>query len=367
MKALLNEMGDYMKKVARLLLIVIILTLCINMMGCTDLFEPKWFSINSEFYITIDGISGWDTLDFQISKAYYLTLTTLDDTPVDINDVQLEYKGENIIVRTSYNARYSAYFDLYCYELGSGDELKVTYRGKTVKVNYNVLDYDFEANGYETITSIDALDKYPEVKDMILSIQYHEFEEPFVGLGDDWHSDDFENGKYGKMTVYNRYCTVDEADSEYISTDYLPFLMDSVYYPAKFDTVSENPISSIGVYMYLPFGTKVGEGASSTEMRIFTIYFNVIDPCCTAKYPLTGLSFDAQPIEYMQTLYTDKGEPYPSPRSILLDRYPEKFFRYQLGDLTIYILCHEEEGANAYFFDEKYCYSLGGYYDQEYK
>jgi len=50
-----------------------------------------------------------------------------------------------------------------------------------------------------------------------------------------------------------------------------------------------------------------------------------------------------------------------------LKKYPEKFFQYKHGELTIYILCDKKEGANAYFFDETYFYHLGGYYNQKYK
>ena len=195
-----------MKRVAKLLLLAVILTACFSMVGCANLFEPKWFAINSKFSVTIEGVSGWDTLDLQISKSYWITVSTLDGSRIDYSDVQIEHNEENTAILSSYDARDMATFDLYCYDLSSGDELKITYKGETVKVNYSVVDFDFEANGYETITSIDALDKYREVKEMILSIQYHEFEEPFIGLDDAWRSHDFENDKYGKMMVYNRDC-----------------------------------------------------------------------------------------------------------------------------------------------------------------
>ena len=102
-------------------------------------------------------------------------------------------------------------------------------------------------------------------------------------------------------------------------------------------------------------------------MLIFSITYLVTDPCCTAKYPLTDMSFNAQPIDMMYHTYAQSGIAYPSPISILLERYPEWFFQYKLGDITLYILCEKKEGANAYFFDEKYFYSLGGYYNQKYK
>ena len=348
-----------MKKIAKLLLVVIILTICFNLVGCTDLVEAKWFNWNNKFKLTIEGVSGWNTLDFEISKSYYIIVESLDGSFVDSADIQIEHNKENIAITNSYHSRDKAKFTLYCYDLGSNDELKISYKGKTVTVNYNIVDFDFEANGYEAVTSIDALDKYPEFMDMILSIQYHEFEEPFIGFDSTWVSNTSENEKYGKMSVYRRNCSESKADPNYISTDYLQYIMDSVYYPEKFDTVSENPVSTTDVNIFLPYNTDVSAGADSVNMNIFSISYSVCDPCCTAKYPLTSMTFNVQAIE--------SKDPYPSRMYILLERYPEKFFQYKIGDLTLNILFQNEEDVSAYFFDEKYFYTLACHYDQEYK
>ena len=351
------------KLIAKILLLVILLGSCFAFVGCSYLFRPRWFKMNTKFSVTIEEVSGWNHIDFQIGCSYYIEVKPLfgsDDIALD--EVQIEYNSENAVITSSGDSMDYAYFYLYCYELGSNDKLKITYAGKTIEVDYSVVDYDFEAHDYESISSINDLDKYPEIKDMILSIEYHEFEEPYIGLDETWDSYD---PRYSDYTVYSRSCSYNK-DSNYISTDYLPYLMDSIYYPTKFDTVAENRVSGIDTYIYLPVGTYTGEGASRTKMNEFSISYHVIDPCCTANYPLTGMGFSAESIDLLK-VYSKSGETYPTSISILLERYPEKFFQYKLGELTIYILCKKETGASAYFTDGKYFYTISGYYDQEYK
>lgn len=355
-----------MKNIAKLLICIIILTSCLSLVGCSINFQPIWFSANTEFSVTVYGVSGWDVLDFQVADSYRIAIKTMDGSEIYCDDVKFDYNPESGVISSSYDSRNNAYFYFYCYELSSGDKLSITYGGKTIEVDYNIIDFDFEAHDYVAIDSIDDLDKYSEVKEMILSIKYHEFEEPFIGFDDTWRFDRYDSAPLGNRDVYSRYCEADENDPNYISTSYLPYLTDSIYYPSKFDTVSENPVSGTEVYMYLPLDSAVGEGASRVKMEIFSLSYSVCDPCCTARYPLTSMSFSAEPIELAQTITKGNGE-YPSSISILLEKYPEKFFQYKLGELTIYILCEKEEGANAYFFDETYFYHLGGYYNQKYK
>lgn len=358
------------KLIAKILLLVILLGSCFAFVGCSYLFRPRWFKMNTKFSVTIEEVSGWNHIDFQIGCSYHITVKPLigsDDITLD--EVQIEYNSENAVITSSGESRGYAYFYLYCYEFGSNDKLKITYAGKTIEVDYSVVDYDFEAHDYESISSINDLDKYPEIKDMILSIEYHEFEEPYIGLDETWRYNEYKYVYYDPSNVcasYNKSCSIDSSDPNYIAVDYLPYLMDSVYYPAKFNTVIKNRVSDLYLNMRFPLDTYTGEGASRTKMNEFSISYHVIDPCCTANYPLTSMGFSAESIDLLK-VYSKSGETYPTSISILLERYPEKFFQYKLGELTIYILCKKETGASAYFFDETYFYSISGYYDQEYK
>ena len=351
-----------MKNIAKLLLLTIIVSLSFNLFGCLIL--STWYATNSEFSVYILGVSGYKSIDFELSEKYYIYVK-LKDQNVDketYKDIQIEYNKDNAYVEYAYTSRDKVCFTIYLYELGNDNQLNFTYNGKTISVNYNVVDYDFEANGYETISSIDALDKYPEFKELILSIKYHEFEEPYIGLDGKWNFDYNQNNEYDN---YDFSCIIDESNSRYITTDYVPYLLDSIYYPSKFN-MGKNSILSYWLSMSLDHDTETGEGANRSTIKDLGIGFGVIDPGCTAHYPLTGMSFNAKPIPKFE-FSTDSGETYPTKLGIWFERYSDKFFQYKLGDLTIYILCEKEGGASAYFFDDTYFYSINATYNQKYK
>jgi hypothetical protein len=149
--------------------------------------------------------------------------------------------------------------------------------------------------------------------------------------------------------------------------DYLSYLSDSVYYPARFDTVTENPVSSVGITISFDYDSQPSFlGYDETTMRSFSIGYSVCDPCCTAKYPLISMSFMAQSKSGLE-FTSGNGKTYPTELGIWLEKYPERFFEYRHGDLTIYILCQEKNGVNAYFFDDTYFYSITSTYNQKYK
>ena len=352
-----------MKNIAKILLLTIIISLSLTLFGCA--IEPMWSARNSEFKVTISGIWGYKSLDFELSEKYYI-FVKLPNKKVDddtYKDIQIEYNKNNAYVEYACTSRDEVWFTIYLYELGNDNQLNFTYNGKTISVNYNVVDYDFEKHGYETISSIYALDKYPEIKEMILSIKYHKFEEPYIGLDENWKFDDHKDDEYDH---YEYSCTADENNPQYISTDYLPYLLDSMYYPSKFDMVRKNRVSDHWVSMHLEPNTEIGEGASRKTIKGFSIGFSVIDPCCTADYPLPGMSFSARPIAKFE-FTSDSSETYPTQLGIWFERYSDKFLQYKLGDLNIYILCEKEDGASAYFFDDTYFYTISGSYNQKYK
>ena len=95
-----------MKNIAKTLLLVIILTACFSMAGCANLFEPQWFSINSKFSVTIEGVSGKDILNFEISKSYTIIVRLFGN--IDINDdtykdIKIECNEENTVVSYMYH------------------------------------------------------------------------------------------------------------------------------------------------------------------------------------------------------------------------------------------------------------------------
>ena len=284
-----------MKKILAFVLAVAICFGCLVMSGCSLIESWTWGNI--DFRVTIDDVVGVNELDFEIGSKHYVTVKLRDQ---DVNDetykeIDIKYNDENAVVTYAYDRKRQneLVFYAYFYELGEMDELSFTYKGKTIKVGYNVVDYDFSQHGYVPMDSIDDLDKYPEFKKMLLSVTRHEFAEPYVGF-EDRYSSTFSDSHGETVTVYSLPWSENEADPDHIATDYLPYLKDSVYYPAKFDMVHENPVSSIDVTMALTPTSKVSEGAEQEVMRSFSVSYSVIDPCCTnPQHPLRSMTFYA--------------------------------------------------------------------------
>jgi hypothetical protein len=347
-----------------------VLTLLLPLVSC-DLFDPQWIGFNEGVKVYIEGVSGFNNLDFEISQSYRIVVELNDDVEVNdetYKDIQIDYNEDNAVVYYSnYSKRNNQiFFYIYLYELGQGDELSVSYNGQTTGVNYKVVDYDFKGHRYVSIDSIDALDQFPEFKDMLLSVEKYEFTEPYVGTNI-YNVDTRING-YGEQVKYwSYYVDRNEENSEYISTDYLKYLKDSVYYPAKFSSVPDNPISYVDVTMEMPMSASFDEGSGRETMSNFYVSYSVIDPCCTGpKNPIRSMSFRATSRKNAMTYSrSDKTNgSYPSQLSIFFDKYPEQFFVYDLNGITVYILCTDGNGVNAYFDDGRYFYSLSAGYDK---
>lgn len=358
-----------MKKLLAFVLALALCFSCLFMSGCTLI--NKWTMGNAEFRVTINDALGLGEINFEIASYHFITVKILNQDIDDetYKDIDIRYNQENAVVAYAYERKHQneIVFKAYFYELGEDDELSFTYNGKAVKVKYNVTDYDFTSHGYVSMDSIDDLDKYPEFKKMLTSIERHEFTEPYAGL-DEEHISTFTD-LYGETAkAYSRACKSDENDPDYIAVDYLPYLKDSVYYPTKFDTVRENPVSSTRFSMALYTDSDVSEGAKREMMRSFSISYNVIDPCCTnPQNPLRSMSFYASDKGEAMT-YAGEGKvdgTYPSMISILLSKYPERFFVTEINDITVYILLLDETGANAYFEDETYFYTLSATYSDD--
>ena len=359
---------QFMKNIAKLLLLSIVLSLCLSLVSCSGI-TPSWSRGNTAFWVTIENASGFDTLDFEITSEHYFNVKLFgeDATKETYKDIKIECNNENAVVSYAYTNTGSdtVKFKIYFYELGTADELKITYKGKTISVNYNVTDYDFEAHGFIVPDSLDYFDKYPEFKEMLLSVTRHEYAEPYIGI-DDKEFSTIKDKPYGEKKIYDLYSGEDSENPGYVSTDYLPYLKDSIYYPAKFDTVKENPISTIDVSMGLFPDTDTSAGSGRAVMSSFGISFHLIDPGHThPQYPLSSMYFYASLKQRAMNYTTDGTDSYPSARAIMLEKYPEHFFIYEHNGLTMYILCSKTNGAIAYFTDDTYAYYFNTAYNND--
>lgn len=360
-----------MKRTAGLLLLIMLLAMLLPLASC-DIIGPKYLTGNTEFLVTIEDTTGFSSVDFEITNVYTITVELLNDevTKETYKDIQIEYNRDNAVATYTYCSvnRKRIYYSIYFYELGQDDEICVSYKGKTVKINYNVIDYDFEKHGYVTVDSIDDLNKYPEFKEMLLSIKHHEFESPYVGI-DEYKLSTYTDAYGEKIKCYSTHVSDNESNPGYANDSYLKYLKDSVYYPSRFYTVPENPISSTDALIGLPLSANTDKGSGRETMSSFSISYSVIDPCCTnPQHPLHSMSFSASQKDKAMTSYfgqyAGEDNTFPSRTSIFFEKYPEQFFVCEINGLTVYILCYEESGAKAYFEDGAYFYSLSSSYEK---
>ena len=344
-----------MKHIARFLLLVMILSLCISMVGCTGLFKPKWFAICPSFHVSIKTAKGEDGLDFEIANRYYLEFTPIvgkvDEESYD--QISIEFNSENMAIsaprkKHTYvkSKSKTIKYDLYAYEFAQDDTLKITYNGETIEINYDVIDYNFEESNWITPTSIEDLNKYPEFKEMLLSIKRHEFVAPYKGLESYSYSPYWDDGSW-------YYDLKDKNDIGYLDS-----LIDSVYYPSVF------PAKFASVTMNFTGKENVMAGADRSVMDWFGIDYSIDDPHCNKPdKPFGSMHFSARNRELFYVTLHGNDEKYPATPTIWLEKYPERFFEYELNGLKLYVFIRNNGGVQAYFTDDNYFYSLSAGYD----
>lgn len=365
-----------MKIIAKLLLMAIIFSMCFTLVSCSIDIPSQLMRLTKGFSVSILDVSGFSELDLEIGTTHYMyvRLFNTDINDETYKDIEIKYNSANLVCEFAYDTNKEVVFKFYCYELSAGDTFSITYNGKTIETAYTISDFDFEANGYVMPSSIADLDKYPEFRDMLLSLKYYEYTEPYVGLWDSEMGRPPQNKEqYRKSVQYSKneykYYTYGgkRENLDYIDTGYTVYLKDSMYYPEKFDTVLENPVSSISVYLRFLAETDLSEGSKREEMYSFSISYSVTDPGCTnPKYPLHYMSFSADNKNIKKPFTVEYGgKEYTNWIGIMLERHPEMFFKYQLGDTIVYILCHSSGGAKAFFEDDTYFYSMYASYDND--
>lgn len=365
-----------MKIIAKLLLMAIIFSMCFTLVSCSIDIPSQLMRLTKGFSVSITGIDSFSDLHFEIGDNTYMQVKLSKDEVKNeaYKNIEIKYNSANLVCEYAYASYDQVVFQLYCYELSKGDTFSITYNGKTIETTYTVSDFDFEANGYVMPSSIADLDKYPEFRDMLLSLKYYEYTEPYVGLWDSEMGRPPQNKEQYRKSVqyskneYKYYTYISKRENlDYIDTGYTVYLKDSMYYPEKFDTVLENPVSSISVYLRFLAETDLSEGSEREEMYSFSISYSVTDPGCTnPKYPLHYMSFSANNKNFKKPFTVEYGgKEYTNWIGIMLERHPEMFFKYQLGDTIVYILCHSSGGAKAFFEDDTYFYSMSASYDND--
>lgn len=300
----------------------------------------------------------------EIYNSYYFELYILDEEfKKGINkEVNFNYNMENAEV---YFNNEDDYFNYICFQLfpkriSQNNIVEVSFKTKKYNFAFDVIDYDFDKHGCITPSSIDDLSKYQEYYEMIHSIKYYDFINPYPGLS-----------SYSGSTYWNQYEWVydfsNDNDIYSYDTNYLKYLTDSIYYPEIVDMVNENPIANRSMRMVFNDPSCVKEGAHKTKMESFSISYGVIDPCCTnPTNPLKYFSFTAVPkqsdSDSSMTLKLNRNYTY-STYYQLSKTYPEKYLRYNFNNLELYIILVNDQ-ILTYFEDDIYSYHINFYYSK---
>lgn len=225
-------------------------------------------------------------------------------------------------------------------------EIKITFDGQEYILGIEAIDFHFFENKKPTTEELSST--YPEFKEMMDSICYHDYVTPYPGIS-----------SYGGSTYWQEY-TYTYSFSEAYDLDYLPYLKDSVYYPSQMNLGYPN-IAARTMTMTFNDPSIVKANTVSTTMADFSVGYGVVDPDCTSpENPLWNIEFHAVPLHYStsSTLTNKKLNQYLHETYYLLSKkYSENFLQYQVNDLTIQVI-KIGNSLLGYFEDENYAYML---------
>ena len=92
------------KLIAKILLLVILLGSCFAFVGCSYLFRPRWFKMNTKFSVTIEGVKQQKEIDFEITDDLYICINVfgVNDAEPLADSIQFEYNKENTFIKYAF-------------------------------------------------------------------------------------------------------------------------------------------------------------------------------------------------------------------------------------------------------------------------
>lgn len=302
--------------------------------------------------------------EFEVGWAYNLYLFVKDEL-ITNNDfykqVEISFNEDNSNVLYQNYSGYANYLNYSFYPLkkSSGNQIEIKYKNFNYQFTYDIVNFDFSKHHASKPTS-ERINENQEFKKMIDSISYYQFEEPYKGL-DSYSSG---NNFHSYSTTY--YFKCDENEQFIYDISYLDILTDSIYYPAYFPMVNDNPIATRQMEMEFDDESKIKEGSSSSLMTRFSLHYSVIDPDCTMpKNNLSMITYDAIPINYFSDKSLNYNYSYHTLNSgyyFLSKIYSDQFYSYQVNGLDIKIILLYDSEILAFFDDGTYAYSISFHY-----
>ena len=296
-------------------------------------------------------------VDLEIYEKYYIYFYIPKDVYSEVKDKTslLSFEWNQNVIDIDYssfiNSTSSVIYSLTLKEVTSLETVKVFYNKEQYDLVIDVKDYSFSK---ESKVREDELEtRYKDYKDMVDSISYHEYEEPYVGID-----------SFGASGTRKEYIYTYNFDEEY-DLGYLKYLKDDSYYPSVFSLAKPNIVSS---YLRMNFDDRymAEPNSNKTTMGNFEISIGVIDPDCTnPTNPLRYLSFMATPKNYtsLSDFINRKNLVSLNQKYYLLSKkYQSKFTNYKVGELDITMI-REKDYIIGFFEDETYLYTLSCSYE----
>lgn len=288
-----------------------------------------------------DGIN--ETYSYEEGQTAYLEKAREYDLEVSLSLAQWrqgDYEGieigapSGIFVEESYSNDfdYKVVFRLIAGKEAKEGNLSIDIGGDKHLIPIEIGERDF-ANWDQTTE--DDLASFPEFKEILDSLSYHQFDkDEYAGI------DTYGYSPYWEFGGYDYHFPLVEGEYHY-DLSYLSRLHDSVVYPASFPMVNLNPIADRSMDLLIDENTPLEAHSDPSPIPEFSISFGTIEPGCTnPQDPISSLSFTGFSLDYHSP--SSAAEERINYHRESEDRhlalaYPERFLSYKLGDFEILI------------------------------
>ncbi len=325
---------------------LLLLTSCDICTKNTFYFEIKNEDVNKKFTTKSNKV------DLEIYESYYIYFYIPEDVfnaekdKESLVDLQYDESKFEIKYYSYLKSNRSIYYSLKIKETFDSETLRISYKEDVYELNIKSLDYSFKNES--KVEEQELVSRYKEYKDMVDSLTFHEYEEPYVGI-DSYHS-------YSEDHEYTySYNFSDEYDLEY-----LKYLKDDSYYPSKFDLAKPNVVFAEAT-MQFDDESYVEKNSPKGIMGNFNISLGIIDPGCTnPTNPLRSLIFSVTPLDYVSKsnrINKENEKALNSQYYLLSQKYQDKFSSYKINGLDIKMI-RNGDNIEGFFKDSKYLYTL---------
>lgn len=330
---------------------LLLLTSCDIGAKNTFYFEIRNEDVNKKFTTKSNKV------DLEIYESYYIYFYIPEDVfnaekdKKSLIDLQYDESKFEIKYYSYLKINRSIYYSLKIKETFDSETLRISYKEDVYELNIKSLDYSFKNES--KVEEQELASRFKEYKDMVDSLTFHEYEEPYVGID-----------SFGASGTRKEYIYTYNFDEEY-DLGYLKYLKDDSYYPSTFSLAKPNIVSSY-LQMNLDDRDMAKPNSNKTTMGNFEISTGVIDPDCTnPTNPLRFLSFIATPKNYnsLSEFINDNNSRMLNQKYYLLSKkYQSKFTCYKVGELDKTMI-KEKDNIIGFFEDETYLYTLSCSYE----